>query len=84
MKTLDNALADILSHYKGLTYDIEPTEDPRQHILTVWNERIPGSYLKIELHDVGGMPAALVIERHNVGRRSMTQFMDRLMDALDD
>lgn len=84
MKTLDNALADVLLKYKGLTYEIEPTEDPRQQIFTIWNECAPGSYLKIEIHDVGGMPAALVLQKVNVGRRSMTRFMDRLMDALDD
>lgn len=84
MKTLDNALAEIVPKYKGLTYEIEPTEDPTQHILTVWNECAPGSYLKIEVHDVGGMPTALVLQKMNVGRRSMARFMDRLMDALED
>lgn len=69
--------------YKGLTYELRDTEDPTQQILTVWNECVPGSYLTIELHDNEGVPAALVLHQHNVGRRSMTRFMNRLMDALD-
>lgn len=84
MRSLDNALADILPRYKGLTYDIEQTHDPRQHLLTVWNECAPGSYLKIEIHNVEGIPAALVLQRFNVGRRSMNRFMNRLLDALED
>ena len=83
MRTLDIALEDVVTQYKALTYEVEQLS-PTQWILTVWNERVPGSYLKIELHDVGGVPAALVMERHNVGRRSMTRFMDRFMDALED
>lgn len=83
MRTLDIALEDVVTQYKALTYEVEQLS-PTQWILTVWNERVPGSYLKIELHDVGGVPAALVMERYNVGRRSMTRFMDRFMDALED
>jgi len=83
MRTLDNALADVTNHYKAITYDIV-MNTPTQTTITVWNECAPGSYLKIEIHDVEGMPAALVLERHNVGRRSMARFMDRLLDALED
>lgn len=84
MKPLDNALSDVCLFYKALTYEIESTEDPTQQIVTVYNERAPGSYLKIELHDVNGVPAALVLQKVNVGRRSMSRFMDRLLDALED
>lgn len=84
MTPLVLALAKMDLHYKGLTYEIDPTTDPLQQMLTVWNERIPGSYLKIEIHNVNGMPMALVLQRHNVGHRSMTRFMDRLLDALED
>lgn len=82
MRSIDNALADILPHYRALTYEIQE-DTPKQWTVTVYNECAPGSYLKIEVHDVEGIPAALVMERHNIGRRSMTRFMDRLLDALD-
>jgi len=83
MKTPDNALADVVQKYRAMTYEVQ-YDAPTQWTLTVYNECAPGSYLKIEVHDVEGMPAALVLERHNVGRRSMARFMNRLLDALED
>ncbi len=83
MRSIDNALADVLQKYKAMTYDLQH-DAPSQWTVTVWNERVPGSYVKIEIHDVGGMPAALVLQRFNVGHRSMSRFMDRLLDALED
>lgn len=77
-------MSDVSSLYRGLTYDVETTQTPTQHILTVYNECAPGSYLKIEIHDVGGVPVALVLQKVNVGRRSMARFLDRLLDALED
>lgn len=81
MLAIDNALADILSNYKGLTYEITP-DTPQRTLLTVWNECAPGSYLKIEILNNEGTPVACVLEKVNVGRRSMVRFMNRLMDAL--
>ena len=83
MRSIDNALADISAKYKAMTYEIE-MKTCTQWILTVYNERVPGSYLKIEIHDVGGIPAALVLERQSLGYPSMSRFMNRLMDALED
>jgi hypothetical protein len=83
MRTLDNALDDVLTHYKAVTYEILP-ESPTQWIVTVYNECAPGSYLKIEVLNLEGTATACVLERYNVGRRSMTRFMNYLMDALDD
>lgn len=84
MRSIDNAMSDVSSLYKGLTYELATTPDPKQFILTVYNECAPGSYLKIEVHDVAGVPVALVLQKVNVGRRSMARFMDRLLDALED
>lgn len=81
MRSIDNALAEILPNYKGLTFEIEP-DTPSRTLLTVWNECAPGSYLKIEILDNDGIPAACVLEKVNVGRKSMVRFMNRLMDAL--
>lgn len=81
MRSIDTVLAEILPTYKGITYEIQPDTSERT-LLTVWNERAPGSYLKIEILDVEGTAAACVLEKVNVGRRSMTRFMNRLMDAL--
>jgi hypothetical protein len=82
MRSLDNALTDVQSKYKGMTYEIAQNS-PTQWTVTVYNECAPGSYLKIEVLDVEGTATACVLEQHNVGRRSMTRFMNRLMDALE-
>ena len=84
MRSIDNAMTDVAAKYRGLTYELEATSDPRQILLTVYNECAPGSYLKIEVHDANGMPVALVLQKVNVGRRSMARFLDRLLDALED
>ena len=81
MRAIDTAMAEILPKYKGLTFEIEP-DTPHRTLLTVWNECVPGSYLKIEILDNEGTAAACVLQKVNVGRRSMTRFMNRLMDAL--
>lgn len=82
MRSIDNALADFLPNYKALAYEITP-ESPQRTLLTVWNECAPGSYLKIEILNNEGVASACVLEKVNVGRRSMTRFMNRLMNALD-
>lgn len=84
MRSLDNAMCDVVRLYRGLTYEIEFTDRPKQWVLTVTNECAPGSYLKIEVHDLEGVPVALVLQKMNVGRRSMNRFMDRLLSALED
>lgn len=83
MRSVDNAMADILRAYKGVTFEIEP-DTPQRTLLTVSNERVPGSYLKIEVLDVEGTAVACVLERINLGYRSMSRFMHRLMNALED
>ncbi len=82
MRSIDDAMADLSAKYKAMTYEIE-TKTPTQWLLTVYNECVPGSYLKIEIHDLEGVPAALVLERRSLGYPSMSRFMNRLMDALD-
>ena len=82
MRSLDNVMTDLSAKYKAMTYEIE-AKSPTQWILTVYNECVPGSYLKIEIHEFDGVPAALVLERQSLGYPSMSRFMNRLMDALD-
>ncbi len=82
MRSLDNAMADLSAKYRGMTYEIDP-KSRKRWILTVYNECVPGSYLKIEILDRNGVPAALVMERRSLGYPSMSRFMNRLMDALD-
>ena len=83
MRSIDTAVPNLLRSYRGVTHDLR-YDTPTQWTLTVYNESIPASYLKIEVHDVGGIPAALVLERRSVGYRSMSLFMNRLMNALED
>jgi hypothetical protein len=82
MRSLDNAMADLSAKYRGMTYEIQP-KSRKRWILSVYNECVPGSYLKIEILDQNGVPAALVMERRSLGYPSMSRFMNRLMDALD-
>jgi hypothetical protein len=82
MRSIDNAMTDLSAKYRGMTYEIQP-KSRKRWIVTVYNECVPGSYLKIEILDQNGVPAALVMERRSLGYPSMSRFMDRLMDALD-
>jgi hypothetical protein len=82
MSSIQTALSEVLSYYKGVTIEIRE-ETPERTLLTVWNERIPSSYLTLEILNVQGTPAACVLERVNLCQASTARFMDRLMDALD-
>jgi hypothetical protein len=49
----------------------------------VYNKDIPGSLLQIEVIDDEGVPKCSVLQKVNVGRKSMFKFMNRFVDALD-
>jgi hypothetical protein len=86
MKNVHNAFANTVSKYKNnvLEYDVI-LENPNESlwVVNVYNRDAPGSLLQIEVMDDEGIPICCVLQKVNVGRRSMARFMDRLMDALD-
>lgn len=87
MKNIDNALSDVASKYKNncIEYDIEQhIPEENRWIVNVRNRDAPGSLLKVEVIDNNGAPACCVLQKTNVGRRSMCRFMDRLVNALDE
>ena len=86
MRTVDNALSDVAAMYKEgvISFDITyPTGESKIWLVNVYNNHAPDSRLKIEIIDSNGVPVCCVLEKVNVGRRSMVRFMDRLVDALD-
>lgn len=87
MKNIHNALSDVVSKYKAnvLEYDIvQHFAENNLWIVNIYNRDAPGSLLQIEIIDDYGVPLCCVLQKVNVGRRSMARFMDRLIDALDD
>lgn len=87
MKNIYNALSDVVSKYKAnvLEYDIlQHIPEDNLWIVNIYNRDAPGSVLQIEIIDDYGVPLCCVLQKVNVGRKSMAKFMDRLLDALDD
>jgi hypothetical protein len=85
MKNVDNALSGVVDSYgNSLSYNIVQYL-PEDHLWTVnvHNRNVPGSLLQIEIIDDKGIPKCCVLQKINVGRRSMFQFMNRLVDALE-
>lgn len=86
MKNVHNAFSNVVSKYRHniLEYDVI-SENPNENlwIVNVYNRDAPGSLLQIEVIDDEGIPICCVLQKVNVGRRSMVQFMGRLMDALE-
>ena len=87
MKNIDTALSDVVSQYKANVLEYAITQlNPEDDvwIVNVRNTEAPGSLLQIEVIDDDGIPKCCVLQKVNVGRRSMFRFMNRLVDALDD
>jgi hypothetical protein len=87
MKNVQNALTDVIEKYRAdtLTYDvIQENTNESFWIVNVYNQNAPGSLLQIEIIDDAGVPKCCVLQKVNVGRRSMCRFMDRLVNALDE
>jgi hypothetical protein len=86
MRNIDNALSDVVSMYKHncIEYDIlyQIPED-NLWVVNVYNREAPGSLLQIEIIDDQGIPKCSVLQKVNVGRKSMLQFMNRFVDALE-
>jgi len=85
MRNIDNVLTDIVSKYKFDTIEyniIQSNEIDGIWVIEVRNKRIEDSFLKIEILRNEGTPACCVLERRNVGYRSMSAFMNRLVESL--
>lgn len=86
MRNVHNALADVVASYTAnvLEYDvIHHSPEQKLWLVNVYNRHAPGSMLQIEVIDNHGIPVCCVLQKINVGRRSMVKFMNRLVDALD-
>jgi hypothetical protein len=86
MKNVHNAFSDVVAKYSANTLDYEVVQHIPQDnlwIVNVYNRDAPGSLLQIEVIDDNGIPKCCVLQKTNVGRKSMFKFMNRLVDALD-
>lgn len=86
MKNVHNALSTVVETYKRNTieYDIiQELPDDNLWIVNIYNRDANGSLLQIEIIDDDGVPKCCVLQKLNVGRRSMCRFMDRLMNELE-
>lgn len=86
MKNVHNALSTVVETYQTDTihYEIiQEIPDDQLWVVNVYNRNAPGSLLQIEIIDDSGIPKCCVLQKVNVGRRSMFQFMNRLVDALE-
>jgi hypothetical protein len=84
MKNIHNALSDVLEHYKFLNFEmVNYVPEDSCWVIKVYEQANPTAFLEIEVIDDNGVPKCCVLQKVNVGRRSMFKFMNRLVDALD-
>lgn len=86
MKNIDNALSDVVDMYKTNTLEYEIVQhipEDNLWVVNVHNRDAPGSLLQIEVIDDNGIPKCCVLQKVNVGRKSMFKFMNRLVNTLD-
>lgn len=86
MRNIDEALAQVICDYKPDTLRYSITQDipDKVWIVDIHHQQAPESLLRIEVIDDDGVPKCLVLQKINVGRRSMYKFMNRLVNRLDD
>jgi hypothetical protein len=85
MKNIHNALSDVMEQYKSLDCKVvDYIAEDALWVVNVWNRDVSGSLLQIEVIDDDGIPKCSVLQKVNVGRKSMFKFMNRLVDALDE
>lgn len=84
MKNIYNALTEVTELYTLNTIDYEVSEPIPNTlwVVNVYNRNAPGSLLKVEVIDDNGIAKCSVLEKVNVGFKSMSKFMNRLVDAL--
>ena len=86
MRSIDTVLEEVVSLYKAdtLDYKINQIVPNSVWVVDIHNQNAPGSLLQIEVIDHDGIPKCLVLQKVNVGRKSMFKFMNRLVNHLDD
>lgn len=86
MRNIDNAISDVLTHYNGnvTARIITDPNVPERWRIEVRHLQAEDAFLEIEVLNLDNEPVACVLQKVNVGRRSMNHFMDLLMDYLDD
>ena len=86
MRNIYNALTDVVEQYtaNAIEYDvIQYIPEDNLWVVNVYNKDASGSFLQIEVIDDYGVPKCSVLQKVNVGRRSMFKFMNRLVSALE-
>lgn len=86
MKNIHNAVSDTLDYYNGrltATVHDDPNVPTRWRIEVRHNE-VPNALLEIEMLELEGDWVGCVLQKVNVGRRSMALFMDILFEHLED
>lgn len=84
MKNIHNALSDVLEHYNGeLSGQVIEEHENNRWKIQVRHIQDANSLLEIEILDIENEPVGCVLQRVNIGRKSMNRFMDRLMNALE-
>lgn len=86
MKDIMTAFSETVSMYKPgmLEYMlIQHSPLDKLWVVNVVNCDAPGSLLQIEVIDDDGIPKCSVLQKVNVGRKSMFRFMDNLVEALE-
>jgi hypothetical protein len=86
MRNIDNAVSDVLTHYNGnITAQIitDPNVPDRWRI-EIRHIEVQDAFLEIEILSLDNEPVACVLQKVNIGRRSMNRFMDLLVDYLED
>lgn len=87
MKNVYNALSDVVCMYSpyAINYEvIQHIPEENRWVVNIRNRDATGSLLQVEVIDNNGVPVCCVLQKVNVGKKSMFKFMDRLVDALDD
>jgi len=86
MKNVHNALTVVCDKYPEDTIHYEVVQyipEETLWIVNVYNRNANGSLLQIEIIDDEGVPKCCVLQKVNVGYRSMCRFMNRLIDVLE-
>lgn len=86
MRNVYNALTDVVNMYTANAIDYEVVRyvaEDNLWVVKVYNKDADGSFLEIEIIDDNGIPKCCVLQKVNVGRRSMFKFMNRLVNALE-
>lgn len=81
IRNLYKVIDDVLSELKMTKYvQASVSTENEFYILEFRHTGIPDTYLKVEIPICpAGEPYGCVLERHNIGRKTMARIMDSLM-----